>query len=415
MLHSRRSITKPLYGTSFGWCPTGPSFPFTRDLHLAALIRLSSTIAVASCLLLVAAPTTLQGQENGEVTPKDKLIIETVLRLQNFDLDSSAPAKAAVMRYLHAEQGSERYFELIERFQPVEIVESLVQYCLANPSETGGVRGAELLFAMNKGESLTSVATSDDDTKALAAVQLIGHAARKQTVPILLPLMQSNRANLAVRSAALTALGKRLGGQQQLIKLVASGQLADDLKFAAANTLLGSSNSEIAATAAKYLELPATADSQPLPTLAELVARKGDPKAGLKVFQTAGTCNKCHKVGGQGKEVGPDLSEIGSKLSREAMYVSILDPSAAVSHNFETYSVLTLDGLAITGLLISETDEAVTLRNSEGIDKKIAQEDIEIFKKQKTSLMPQDLQKLLTVDQLVDLVEYTLTLKKAAD
>ena len=227
--------------------------------------------------------------------------------------------------------------------------------------------------------------------------------------------MQSNRTNLAVRSAALTALGKRLGGQQQLIKLVASGQLADDLKFAAANTLLGSSNSEIAATAAKYLELPATADSQPLPTLAELVARKGDPKAGLKVFQTAGTCNKCHKVGGQGKEVGPDLSEIGSKLSREAMYVSILDPSAAVSHNFETYSVLTLDGLAIIGLLISETDEAVTLRNSEGIDKKIAQEDIEIFKKQKTSLMPQDLQKLLTVDQLVDLVEYTLTLKKAAD
>jgi hypothetical protein len=129
MLHSRLSITKLLYGTSFGWCPTGPSFPFTRDLHLAALIRLSSTIAVASCLLLVAAPTTLQGQENGEVTPKDKLIIETVLRLQNFDLDSSAPAKAAVMRYLHAEQGSERYFELIERFQPVEIVESLVQYC----------------------------------------------------------------------------------------------------------------------------------------------------------------------------------------------------------------------------------------------------------------------------------------------
>jgi hypothetical protein len=37
---------------------------------------------------------------------------------------------------------------------------------------------------------------------------------------------------------------------------------------------------------------------------------------------------------------------------------------------------------------------------------------MEIFKKQKTSLMPQDLQKLLTVDQLVDLVEYALTLQK---
>ena len=97
------------------------------------------------------------------------------------------------------------------------------------------------------------------------------------------------------------------------------------------------------------------------------------------------------------------------------MYVSILDPSAAVSHNFETYSVLTVDGLAITGLLISETDKAVTLRNSEGIDKIINQDDIEIFKKQKVSLMPQDLQKLLTVEQLVNLVEYTLTLRKKGD
>ena len=52
---------------------------------------------------------------------------------------------------------------------------------------------------------------------------------------------------------------------------------------------------------------------------------------------------------------------------------------------------------------------------SEGIDKTIDQEDIEIFKKQKTSLMPQDLQKLLTVNQLINLVEYTLTLKKTGD
>ena len=386
------------------------------DQHLAAILRLLSTTVVIPCLsFLTLFPSTLQGQETGDVTSKDKLIIETVLRLQNFDLESSAPAKAAVMRYLRAEQGSERYFELIERFQPAEITDSLVKYSIANASETGGVRGAELLFAMNKGKSLVAMATSDNETSAQAAVRLIGHAAGKQTVSILLPLMQSDTATVTVRSAALKALGKRHDGQQQIMKLVTTENLADDLKFAAANALLGSSNTEIATTAAKYLKLPATADSKPLPALSELVKRTGDTEAGRKIFETAGTCNKCHKVRGVGKEVGPDLSEIGSKLSREAMYVSILDPSAAVSHNFETYSILTLDGLAITGLLISETDDAVTLRNSEGIDKKIDQEDIEIFKKQKTSLMPQDLQKLLTVDQLVDLVEYTLTLKKTSD
>lgn len=379
-------------------------------------MRLFSTTVFLPCLFFfVLRPANCQEQQQNEFTPKDKLIIETVLRLQNFDLETSAPAKAAVMRYLRAEQGSDRYFELIERFQPAEIAESLVQYSLANASKTGGVRGAELLFAMNKGESLVAAATSDEDNKARAAIQLIGQAAGKQTVSILLPLMQNNNASIAVRSAALKAMGNRITGQEQILKLVAKGDLADDLKFAAANALLGSKNTEIAATAAKYLELPATADSLPLPALSELVRRKGDSQEGLKVFQTAGTCNKCHKVRGVGKEVGPDLSEIGSKLSREAMYVSILDPSAAVSHNFETYSILTLDGLAITGLLISETDDAVTLRNSEGIDKTVKQADIEIFKKQKTSLMPQDLQKLLTVDQLVNLVEYTLTLKKAGD
>lgn len=376
-------------------------------------MQILSKTTLLTCIAFTLLPTTMQGEEAGDVTPKDKLIIETVLRLENFNLESSAPAKAAVMRYLRAEEGSDRYFELIERFQPAEITESLVKYSIDHASETGGVRGAELLFAMNKEKSLLAIAASDKEIEAQAAVQLIGHAAGKRTVSILLPLMQSDAVTGAVRSTALKALGKRLDGQQKILKLVTSGNLADDLKFAAANALLGSSNPDIATTAAKHLELPATADSRPLPALPELVKRTGKAEAGRKIFETVGTCNKCHKVRGEGKEVGPDLSEIGSKLSREAMYVSILDPSAAVSHNFETYSILTLDGLAVTGLLISETDDAVTLRNSEGIDKTVDQEDIEIFKKQKTSLMPQDLQKLLTVDQLVDLVEYTLTLKKS--
>ena len=376
-------------------------------------MQMLSRTVLLTCIAFTLLPTTMQGEEAGDVTPKDKLIIETVLRLENFNLESSAPAKAAVMRYLRAEEGSDRYFELIERFQPAEITESLVKYSIDHASETGGVRGAELLFAMNKEKSLLAIAASDNEIEAQAAVQLIGHAAGKRTVSILLPLMQSDAVTGAVRSTALKALGKRLDGQQKILKLVTSGNLADDLKFAAANALLGSSNPDIATTAAKHLELPATADSRPLPALPELVKRTGNAEAGRKIFETVGTCNKCHKVRGEGKEVGPDLSEIGSKLSREAMYVSILDPSAAVSHNFETYSILTLDGLAVTGLLISETDDTVTLRNSEGIDKTVDQEDIEIFKKQKTSLMPQDLQKLLTVDQLVDLVEYTLTLKKS--
>jgi hypothetical protein len=124
----------------------------------------------------------LLGDEPVQLTAKDKLVVETVLRLQNFDLESSPPAKAAVLRYLRAEPGSDRYFELIERFKPAEIADSLIEYSLGNASDTGGVRGAELLFAMNKGKSLAAITKSENENQAQAAVQLIGHAAGKQTI-----------------------------------------------------------------------------------------------------------------------------------------------------------------------------------------------------------------------------------------
>ncbi len=86
----------------------------------------------------------------------------------------------------------------------------------------------------------------------------------------------------------------------------------------------------------------------PLPPVTELATRRGEAKNGMTLFDGVATCGQCHVVAGKGKNVGPDLSEIGSKLSREAMYVSILEPSAGISHNFEAYVALTKDGEVIT-------------------------------------------------------------------
>jgi len=343
--------------------------------------------------------------------PKDKLIVETVLRLKSFDLESSAKAKAAVLRYLQTQPGTDQYFELIERFQPVESVDDLVAYCLKHPTETGGVRGAELLFAMDGGKHLLQVIEQKNASAAAAAVTLIGHAAGNQTADLLIPLLISEHPT-AVRTAAVIAVGRSVNGPKYILKLVTTKKLPADLNFVAANVLLSSTDESIKTEAAKHLQLPATADAKPLPPTAELVKRKGDAAAGALVFRKPGTCITCHKIKQEGKEVGPNLSEIGSKLSREAMYVSILDPSAAISHNFESYLVITEDGLSYTGLLISDTDDSVTLRNKDGIDKNFEKSGLDEFEKQKLSLMPQGLQKLMTVDQLVDLVEYLLTLRK---
>ena len=89
----------------------------------------------------------------------------------------------------------------------------------------------------------------------------------------------------------------------------------------------------------------------------------------------------------------------------------MLFPSAGISHNYESYVAVLADGTLVTGLLISRTPESVTIRNPEAIDRKIAVGDIEELKKQTISLMPADLQKLMTAADLVDVVEYLTTLR----
>ena len=91
---------------------------------------------------------------------------------------------------------------------------------------------------------------------------------------------------------------------------------------------------------------------------------------------------------------------------------SVLFPSAGISHNYESWVVALADGTVVTGLLISRTPDSVTIRNVEAIDRKMATGDIEELKKQTISLMPADLQKLMTAADLVDVVEYLVTLRK---
>jgi putative heme-binding domain-containing protein len=117
-------------------------------------------------------------------------------------------------------------------------------------------------------------------------------------------------------------------------------------------------------------------------------------------------------VKGFGKSVGPDLSEIGNKLTREAMFVAILDPSAGISHNYESYILQTDSGEVATGLLVSQTDDEIILKDSQGIERKFPREEVTEFKKQEKSLMPENLHHNFDEQGLIDVVEYMLSLKK---
>ena len=150
-----------------------------------------------------------------------------------------------------------------------------------------------------------------------------------------------------------------------------------------------------------------------MPAIAKVMKRSGDSKNGAKVFAGTGTCAKCHIVNGAGIELGPDLSEIGSKLSREAMFESILFPSAGISHNYENWLVAKDDGVIVSGLLRTKTETTTTIKDINGIVHEIPADEIEEQKRIKLSLMPVDLVKNFSEQDLVDLVEYLMTLRKA--
>ena len=206
-------------------------------------------------------------------------------------------------------------------------------------------------------------------------------------------------------------MGQVRQGAEEILGMAEEKDYDPALEPALAATLHSSQWREISLRAAELFPVPKGKD-HPVPAIADLDRMRGDRANGQLVFAEAGTCAKCHVVAGKGTEVGPDLSEIGSKLSRTALYESILFPSAGIGHGYEDWSVLTDEGATVQGLLVSETNEEVKIKNKDGVIQTIAVESIESKKQQSISMMPADLHKELTTQELVDLVAYMQTLRK---
>jgi putative heme-binding domain-containing protein len=182
------------------------------------------------------------------------------------------------------------------------------------------------------------------------------------------------------------------------VSLAEQKKLDPLLKDAAGAALHQATWRDVKDQAEKLFPLPAGKDNAKLPAIADLLALRGDVERGKAIFRNAGTCANCHIVDKFGKEVGPDLSEIGNKLSRQAMYESVLFPSAGIDHNYESYFVETKSGNIVTGLLVSKTPQEVSIKGVDAIVRKFPMADVEQFLKQPISLMAADLTKSLTAE-----------------
>ena len=131
--------------------------------------------------------------------------------------------------------------------------------------------------------------------------------------------------------------------------------------------------------------------------------------AGKAVFQKF--CFACHKAGDVGIDFGPGLSEIGSKLPKSELYVSIVKPNAGVSFDYEGWTIHTKQGGVLAGI-VTESEEELTVRMVGGVSQKVKLADVAKREKMKVSLMPEGLHLAMSEKGLVDLVEFLSSLKK---
>lgn len=129
----------------------------------------------------------------------------------------------------------------------------------------------------------------------------------------------------------------------------------------------------------------------------------GSAAAGQKTF--VARCASCHRLGGQGFSLGPDLASVRSN-GKEKLLTSLLDPNREVAPPFASYVIETKDGESVAGLLASESAAAVLLRQASGVEKEIARRNIVTMQSQGQSLMPEGLEDGLSAQDMADLLEY---------
>jgi len=134
----------------------------------------------------------------------------------------------------------------------------------------------------------------------------------------------------------------------------------------------------------------------------------GDPVAGSKVFQRL--CAQCHKIYGEGQDVGPDLTSNG-RGSYEQLLSNVFDPSLVIGSAFQGTTVATTDGQVLTGLLVEKSPERVVLKMQGGKVETIPGDRVDELKVSPLSLMPEDLEKQLQPQELADLFAF-ITLDK---
>lgn len=158
-------------------------------------------------------------------------------------------------------------------------------------------------------------------------------------------------------------------------------------------------------------------ESQRRPTLGPtfnpqaVLTKKGDAARGKLIYFSDGArCRNCHELDDRTKSLGPTLIDINKKYPAASdLVLHALQPSLKIEEAFAAYTIVTIDGKVLTGLLVEQSPSEIVLKTVEKQVVRVRRTNVEEMVRSEKSLMPERILSDLTAQEAADLIEYIRT------
>ena len=208
----------------------------------------------------------------------------------------------------------------------------------------------------------------------------------------------------SVRADVLNTLLSRDEWADQLLRALERGQIAvGEVSPAHQQILLKQRGDSVRERAGKIFAAQNTDRQQVVRNYESVKELTTNPGRGALLYRQ--NCATCHRLKGEGNEVGPDLGTVADKPIGTFL-VAVLDPNQALETKYVSYTATTRGGREVTGIIASENPSSMTIRSPGGAEEVIARTDIQSLASSKLSLMPDGLENVLTPQDMADLIAF---------
>ncbi len=322
-------------------------------------------------------------------------------------IQQNPTARKTVISMLEKVEGNE-YLELIEKYNLSEMAPSLLNDLLKGKNSRST---AKAIYSLNSGALIQRKFMTGTDAQKRAIIEGIRWQGNNESLNLLSAVVKDAKYHALVRKDAARGLGNSYpNGEDLVLKMLKNKEIPTDLIPSVVESVSKAWRKGVRIEANTFLTGANAQAKVKHPPLNDLLSMKGVALTGKKVF--VDQCSMCHQVNNEGIDFGPKLSEIGSKLSREGMYMSVLHPNAGIGFGYETFEIITKKGDSYQGIIVSRNETDILMRLPGGVSQSFKTSALKSVKQLPNSMMPEGLADGMSTQELVDLMEYLSTLKK---